>query len=660
MTPADAKHGAPCARITGGFWKERIDTVIDVSIRHQWLALNDEIEGAAPSHAVENFRIAAGEVSGEYSGNVWQDSDVAKWLEAASNSLAVRPDPELEARVDEVIRLVAKAQLPDGYLNTYFTIVAPDKRWQDLAWGHELYCAGHLIEAAVAHNAATGKTALIDVARRLADCLDRSFGPEEGKNHGCCGHPEIELALFRLYGATGEKRYRALALHFLDVRGREPALFRDKAPLGFVMPRTKWFAPDYFQAHEPVRGQRDAVGHAVRAMYLYSAMADACLETDDGEELLAALTGLWDSAVSRRMYITGGLGSQAHGERFTLDWDLPSDTAYAETCASIGLVLWASRMSRIDADSRYADAAERALYNGILSGLSRDGSRYFYVNPLEMSPAIAEAREDHSHVLASRVAWLGCSCCPPNIARIVTSFGSLIYGAAWSTVQVHHYAASEAELPVAGKRLRLVQSTDYPWAGIVQLRVEPEAELDFDLALRVPGWCESWKVAINGEPIKLPAPVKGYLHLERSWRPGDLVLIDFDMPARLMRADPRIRELAGKLAVQRGPLVYCAEACDNGPDLHELSLDPEAALEVVFDKEILGGIARIYAQGVRESAEERPADASGAAPRGPYYAQAPGGPRGRPARIGFVPYHAWGNREPGNEMAVWLREGSRR
>ena len=324
-------------RIRGGFWKDKQELIGRSSLPFQWRALNDEIPGAEPSHALENFRIAAGESSGDFKGTVFQDSDVAKWLEAASYDLLRSRDAELEARVDEVIRLLGKAQGPDGYLNTYFTIVAPERRWENLAWGHELYCAGHLVEAAVAHAEATGKTSLLEIAQRLADCIDGAFGPEEGKIHGCSGHPEIELALFRLWRLTREPRYRELAIYFVEERGRNPALFAGGEAFGLEIPEAPWRLPDYFQAHAPVREQRRAEGHAVRAVYLYAAMTDECAETGD-PELLAALHRLWDSAVGRRMYITGALGSQAQGERFTADFDLPSDTAYAETCASIGLI----------------------------------------------------------------------------------------------------------------------------------------------------------------------------------------------------------------------------------------------------------------------------------------------------------------------------------
>jgi DUF1680 family protein len=653
------------SRVTGGFWADKMDLVAGEMLDHQWKALNDEVAGAEKSHAVENFRIAAGEASGEFKGTVFQDSDMAKWIEAASYSLSHHPDPELERRVDEAIRLITKAQAPDGYVNTYFTVAAPGKRWLDLAWGHELYCAGHLIEAAVAHNASTGKSSLLEVARRYADCIDRAFGPAPGQIRGVCGHPEIELALFRLARATGEVRYRDLAVFFVEERGRDPAAFDGKQPLGasasapwpetsgsygFVIPKTKWFERDYMQNHAPVRLQPDATGHAVRAVYLYSAMADEYAATGD-EGLLRALRALWDSAVSRRMYITGGIGSQAHGERFTTDFDLPSDTAYAETCASIGLALWAARMTEAEGDSRYADVFERALYNGILSGVSLDGTRYFYVNPLETIPTAIACRHDHEHVEAARVEWFGCSCCPPNIARLVASLPGYLYATGEDGLRVDHYAESRVEARLGGALVRLAQRTDYPWSGKIELAIECEREVSFALRLRIPDWSRSWACLVNGAPLDRAAVIRGYLEIRRLWKSGDRVELALDVRPRLLRADSRIPELAGKLAVQRGPLVYCAEEIDNGSGLHALSIDSAAELEEEPALDLPTGCVRVFARGYRDSVPAGEA-ASG---RGPYY------PAGNEAlarervRIALVPYHLWGNREPGQEMRVWLR-----
>jgi uncharacterized protein len=637
------------ARITGGFWAGKMDMVARQLLPYQWLALNDEVPGAEPSHAIENFRIAAGESGGVFKGNIWQDSDVTKWIEAASYSLLYHPDAALEAKVDEVIRLIAKTQQSDGYVNTYFSVVRPDMRWKDLAWGHELYCAGHLIEAAVAHHGATGKQSLLEVARRYADCIDHDFGPEPGKIRGVCGHPEIELALFRLYAATGEARYRDLAIFFVEERGRDPSAFEGRKPLNFFIPETAAFGRDYFLNHEGVRSQTDATGHAVRAVYLYTAMADEYAQTGDGS-ILEALHALWDSVVSRRMYVTGGIGSQAQGERFTTDYDLPSDTAYNETCASIGLAIWAARMSSIEGDSRYADVLERVVYNGALSGVSLDGTRYFYVNPLEVIPSLTACRQDHEHVEGQRVQWLGCSCCPPNIARLIASIPSYLYGVSPDGLWINQYAQSELETTVGATRVRLTQSTGYPWSGAIVITVDPADKTEFQLRLRIPSWCRSWFCLINGKPVSSRELSRGYLVVSRVWEPGDRIELNLVMESRIVRADPRIPELAGKAAIQRGPLVYCAESVDNGAGLHSLVLSGKGALHTSFDPVLMGGSVRLEAEGFREESARHESCQPGTPPYGD--AQDLGL---SPSIIVLVPYHQWGNREPGGEMRVWLR-----
>ncbi len=654
MTSTQDK-GSSWATVTGGFWAGKMDMVAREMLPYQWKALNDEVEGAEPSHAVENFRIAAGESNGVYRGTVFQDSDVAKWLEAASYSLSHHPDPGLEAHVEEVIRLIAKAQRPDGYINSYFIVAAPGMRWADLAWGHEFYCAGHLFEAAVAHNAATGRTTLLDVARRYADCIDRAFGIGPGKTRGVCGHPEIELALFRLFRATGEARYRDLAVFFLDERGRDPAAFDGSEPLGpygFTIPRTRWFGRDYFQNHEGLRSREDASGHAVRAMYLHSAMVDEYRATGD-ESLLSALHRLWDSVVSRRMYVTGGIGSQAHGERFTADFDLPSDTAYAETCACIGLALWAARMTTLEGDSRYADVFERALYNGVLSGASLDGKRYFYVNPLEVVPQVLACRQDHEHVKGERVQWLDCACCPPNIARLVASLPSYLYGASQDAIWVHHYAQGEFAAKIGAVNVAIRQETDYPWSGRIALVLDLEGEAGFEIRLRIPDWCPAFSCLVDGVEADHDSVESGYLVLARRWRSGSRIELDLAMEIRFLEADSRIVELAGKLAIQRGPLVYCAESCDNGASLHSLIVDPSAPTSAFFDPAIMGGSVVVTVGGFRVEAET--AGTGEARVVGPYHPLSVAA-RLVPARIRAVPYHQWGNREPGGEMRLWLRK----
>lgn len=628
-------------RVLGGFWRQRLDTVIDHMIPYQWEALNDRVPGAVPSHALENFRIACGEAWGEFDGTIFQDSDVAKWVEAASYALADHPDPELEAKVDEAIRLIANAQGPDGYINTWFTVVGPDKRWTDLPWGHELYCGGHLIEAAVAHYQATGSRKFLEVMMRYADGLIPVFGPGGSHEEDVCGHPEIELALHRLADATGEPRYRELAHRFVDLRGHHPERFLDKQALGFSIPVNAWFKPDYFQAHAPVREQHHADGHAVRAMYLYNAMARQAKVTGD-PTLRAALDNLWDSVTARRMYVTGGLGSHAMAERFSIDYDLPPDTAYTETCASIGLVLWAQTMMELSPHRRYADVAELALFNGVLSGMALDGTRFFYVNPLQVVPRVAEARSDLEHVRTARVAWLGCSCCPPNIARTVTSVGQHVWSKQGTAIRIDQFIDSEAKFDVGGRAVVLRLKTDYPWDGLVAVTVHVPTPQELTLSLRIPGWCRSWTLTVAGRAVDPIVGPDGYVVLTRVWSSGERLDLVLALPVRFLAGHPRSVEQAGQVAVARGPLVFCAEEVDNGPDLHNLSLDPSVGGTVEACPE-LGGVA-VVVRGGRRTVQ---ADALY-----PDWAEV----TREEVWVRLVPYHQWGNRAPGQEMRVWLRE----
>jgi len=648
MSERYVRVGLEDAKFIGGFWGNRLALIAKEVIPYQWDALNDNIQGAEPSHAVENFRIAAGESSGEFKGLVFQDSDVAKWMEAASYSLLSFPNAELERTLDSLVALLAKAQRPDGYLNTYFTVARPDARWTDFSFGHELYCAGHLIEAAVAHHRSTGKTTFLMVMRRYADYIDSAIGPEEGKKHVYCGHPEIELALFKLFEETGERRYLSLAEYFVDERGRKPSFLKNE-PTFSGPGKTTWFDLDYHQAHKPVREQDSAEGHAVRAMYLYSAMADLAAETGD-PKLASALAKLWQDTTRTKMYVTGGLGSHSVGERFSLPYDLPNDSAYTETCAAIGLVMWASRMLLLGPSREYADVLERALYNNVLSGLSLDGKRYFYVNPLDVAPRLDEFRSDLEHVKTERVQWFGCACCPPNIARLISSLGDYVctVHSAASTIFVNLYAEGEFRVNLPSGAITLREKTNYPWGPSIAFTVGPEKESSFTLALRIPSWSKTYSCRLNGDPFAGAFSPNGYLLLTRSWRKGDSVELSLDMQARFVYADPLVREDAGKLAIQRGPLVYCLEEIDNGPDLHAISVSPDAFISESYDPDTLGGVVALSLEARRDDTSRRPDY--------PYDSVAPST---HPVTIVAVPYFAWCNRKPG-EMLVWIRAGSPR
>ena len=424
---------------------------------------------------------------------IFGDSDVAKWLEAACYSLALYPEAQLSAQVEQVAEKIIRAQAPDGYLNTHFLLAQPEMRWKNLRDWHEMYCAGHLIEAALAHHQATGETRLLEALRRYADHIGETFGAEPGKKRGYCGHPEIELALVRLYHATQERRYLEMAKFFVEERGAQPHYYDLEARLRGEDPASYWAKSyEYCQAHLPIRQQDKVVGHAVRAMYLLCAAADLAHEYAD-ETLLATCERLWHNLVTRRLYLTGGIGPSSRNEGFTLDYDLPDETAYAETCAAIGLLLWNHRLLQFNGDRKYADVLERSLYNGILSGVSLDGVRFFYENPL------ASAGDHH------RSDWFNCPCCPPNLARLIASVGNYFYSTSPGAVWVHLFASGEAELAVEGSAVRLVQRSDYPWSGEVTLEVHPSQPAVFDLRLRLPGWCPGYRLSLNGAPLQVDA-----------------------------------------------------------------------------------------------------------------------------------------------------------
>ena len=633
--------------ITDPFWFRVRETARREGIPYQWKALNDEIPGAEPSRCMRNFRIAAGKMQGEHAGFVFQDSDIAKWIEGAAWSLRWHPDPELEKVVDGAIDEVVAAQQPDGYLDTYYIITGLEKRWTNLKDNHELYCAGHMIEAAVAYYLVTGKRVLLDAMIRLTDHIDSVIGAGEGKIHGYPGHPVIEMALMRLYRVTGDVKHLNLARYFVDERGRAPLFFEeeDKRNGNRFYWENSYFRYQYYQAGKPLREQTDAEGHAVRAMYLYSGMADVACETGDAS-LADACRRLWRSVVSRRMYITGAIGSSEYGEAFTFDYDLPNDTIYGETCAAIGLVFFARRMLNLEIRSEYADVMERALYNGVISGMQLDGRRFFYVNPLEVLPEASLKDQHKRHVRVERQKWFGCACCPPNIIRLVSSLEDYIASVRDDALYVHLYVGGKLDLSVSGKPVTLKTETDYPWSGKVAVTVTPEEPAAFAVNLRIPGWCRSWSLELNGQPLT-PAVTDGYCTVSRLWNPGDRLELALDMPVSLVSANPRIYQDAGRIAVTRGPLVYCVEEPDNGKALHLLRLGdvrPEdCCTEWKPDK--LGGIVEIVTPGIRENdagwgdvlySAEKPVEAD-------------------PVRLTWIPYYAWANREPG-EMRVWIRK----
>ncbi|MFL5591669.1 MAG: glycoside hydrolase family 127 protein [Ktedonobacteraceae bacterium] len=582
---------------------------------------------------IDNFRLSW-KPGMEPTPHIFWDSDVAKWIEAASYSLGTDPNAELEAKVDEVISLLVAAQQPDGYLNTYFTVVEPEKRWTNLRDWHELYCAGHLIEAAVAHFQATGKRVLLDALCRYADYIDTVFGTEPGKRRGYPGHEEIELALVKLSRVTGEKRYLQLSQYFVNERGRQPHYFDSEARLRGEDPADfRHKTHEYSQAHLPVREQQQVVGHAVRAMYLYSAMADLAHELHD-QSLFDAEQRLWDHLCTTRLYITGGLGPSRHNEGFTADYDLPNESAYAETCAAIGFVFWNHRMLQLDCNARYADMLEHALYNGVLSGVSLDGQTFFYENPL------ASPGTHH------REPWFRVACCPPNLARLLASLGQYIYAVNERDLAVHLYMHSTAQLSVAGHEVTVRQETAYPWDGTITLRFDMDEPAMFGLRLRLPGWCQDARLTVNGEAFDVARHLEqGYVRVERVWQANERIELELAMPVERRYAHPNVRQDAGLVALQRGPLVYCLEGADQNVPLQRIVVPRTAELTSHFEPDILGGVTVIQGNALFE-------DDTGWAGR--LYRSWPTSLQ--PGAITAIPYYAWDNRQAG-EMRVWLRDG---
>ncbi len=622
-------------RITDSFWTQFQQIVIDTAIPYQEKILNDEIPGVEKSHAMANFRIAAGMEEGEFYGMVFQDSDVAKWLEGAAYSLAVRPDEKMEKRVDEVIGIIERAQQPDGYLNTYFTIKEPEHRWQNLLECHELYCAGHMMEAAVAYYEVTGKDRLLKVMERMADHIDRRFGP--GKTHGIPGHQEIEIGLMRLYHVTGEVRYKNLARYFIEERGKNPHFFEEEA----AGRNWSYFPLDpkdtlYNQSHATVYQQKEAVGHSVRAVYMYTAMADLA-GTDGDERLYEACLALWDNITRKRMYLTGGIGSTGEGEAFTRDYDLPNDMAYAETCASIGLIFFARKMLEIVPDGIYADVMERALYNGTISGMQLDGKRFFYVNPLEVEPGISGEILGYRHVRVQRPGWYACACCPPNLVRLITSLGKYLWDETEDAIWSHLFVGQEAELNKADIKVE----SSYPWEGKVRYQIHPKIRKAFTLAIHIPAYVKEARIRLNGHALDWKKMmIKGYFYLERVWEENDKIEIYFDLPIRKIYSSSRVRENAGRTALMRGPLVYCFEGADNEGLLQSLRIPDEMHAEAFLCKEgILKGKMLIRLNGWKvEQSEELYSDEE---------------PQKRKVILTAVPYFAWGNRGV-NQMRVWM------
>ena len=620
--------------LAAGFWAQRQEVVAHAGVPQGPLLL----ESAGNLH---DLRLAAGKAAGAFRGDYpFMDSDVYKWLEAASWQLArLHPDsPEgrrLADDVERIIGLVADAQQPDGYLNTWFQTGKGKGPFTDLRWGHELYCAGHLIQAAVAHHRATGREQLLAVARRFADHIDATFGPPaSGKPiDGIDGHPEVETALVELYRETGEQRYLDLAGYFVDSFGR--GLLGGEA---------------YCQDRVPVRSARNVEGHAVRQLYLLAAVADLAAETGD-EELRAAGERLWSEMATTKTFLTGGVGAHHDKEEFGDPYELPTERAYCETCASIASIQFSWRMALLTGSARYSDLIERTLFNGFLSGMSLDGERWLYVNPLQVRDGHTDQGGDKS---ARRTRWFRCACCPPNVMRLAASIEHYISSTDGRGIQLHQYTDGTFRGEVSGVPVVVSVHTDYPWQGRIAITVdESSATEPWTLSLRIPQWCTGFTVqhpdAVLDE--NSATPQDGWLRVTRAWKPGERAVLELDMEPRFTQADPRVDAVRGCVAIERGPLVYCLEQVDHpGGGLDDIVIDTSRPLTVKHRPDLLGAVTTVLAGGYRRAIPEPgwwpyPSSENIAAPHH--------GAASAPIELTAIPYYAWANRQDGS-MRVWL------
>jgi uncharacterized protein len=607
-------------KLEDNFWKTRLETNRKVTIP-------DNFKKCEETGRVDNFLKAAKEMEGPHTGLFFNDSDIYKVMEGAAYQLQAQRDEGLESYLDKLIGIIASAQEEDGYLYTARTInpnaVTAEKegltRWSNLKVNHELYNLGHMYEAAVAHYQATGKKNFLNIALKSANLVDSVFGKD--KKHDVPGHQEIELGLVKLYRVTGEERYLNLAKFFLDGRGH------------YDNGREVYGWPDivgYSQDHQPVIEQKEAVGHSVRAVYMYAGMADVAALTGN-KDYIKALDALWENVVSKKLYLTGGLGARHHGEAFGDNYELPNDIAYTETCAAIAGIFWYHRMFLLHGDAKYIDVLERTLYNGFISGISVSGNTFFYTNPL----ASDGKWPFNVKVGATRSPWFECSCCPPNIARLLAALPGYVYAVKADTLYVNLFVADSGQAEIAGTKVKLQQETNYPWDGTIKITVNPEQSKDFTLAVRIPGWAQnkpvpsdlynylgpsydSPTISVNGGATKL-ASTQGYIHIKRTWQQGDTVELNLPMPVRRVVSHEAVKDNAGRVAVERGPVVYCAEAIDNGGHALDLTLSDNTKLDTGLEPTLLGGTLTIKGNALT-----------------------------------LIPYYAWSHRGEG-EMTVWLK-----
>ncbi len=632
--------------ITGGFWKQKQEINAHKTIQ----AVYDR---SKETGRIDAFRLDWKPGMTPMPHKFW-DSDVAKWMEAAAYSLVKRPDENIRKLLDEVIDLIVKAQQPDGYINIVFTVVHPENRWKNLRDDHELYCAGHLMEAAVAVSQYLDDDILLKAMEKYADYIASVFGREDGKLRGYPGHQEIELALVRLYHHTKNRKYLELAEYFVNERGEDPYYFDEELKArGLPIPDRSYLSQGgisiphdwlYSQSHLLAREQDEAFGHSVRACYFYSGMADIAMEYDD-EELLDACHLIWEDIALRKMYITGGIGSTHRNEGWTYPYDLPNDTAYAETCAAIAWIYFNHRLSQSEINGKYGDMMERAFYNGFLSGISIDGEKFFYVNPLEVNPESGENKAKHT--FPERQKFFGCSCCPPNVARLIGSVGNYLYNQNESNIIVNLYANSKSTF---NNGMIIEQHTDYPWSSNIEMNIIKPADNDgiVNLFVRIPSWCEKPSIELNGESLKInrdnDSIKQGYVKISKNWKEGDNITIDLPMNPKFIHANPRVSDCMGKVAIQRGPIVYAFEENDNAiPDFRTVFVNTNFPIKEKT-MEIMGqDCIAIEAKGQIYDVEWDDV----------LYQEIQS--KFKETELLGIPYHLWANRGKG-AMAVWLKE----
>ncbi|MGY3730800.1 glycoside hydrolase family 127 protein [Pediococcus acidilactici] len=640
-------------KVTSKFWEKYRKLVVKEVLPYQWKVMNDEADISIAedpqnngqdknSHAIANLKIAAGKMTGHHYGFPFQDTDVYKWLEAAAYSFSYKNNPDLKKITDSLVDLIEEAQDEDGYLSTFFQIDAPERKFKRLQQSHELYTMGHYIEAGVAYYESTGNKKALTIATKMADCINKNFGLGEGKIPGYDGHPEIELALVRLYEVTQDSKYLKLSRYFLKQRGTNPEFFDKQIESDGIerdiINNMRDFPREYYQAAEPIKDQKTADGHAVRVVYLCTGMAYVARYTGD-KELLDACNRLWNDIVKRRMYITGGIGSTTTGESFTYDYDLPNDTIYGETCASVGMAFFAKQMLNIKAKGEYADILEKELFNGALSGMSLDGKHFFYVNPLEADPEASRKNPGKSHVLTHRADWFGCACCPANLARLITSIDKYIYTLDGDTILSHQFIANRAEFE---NGISIVQNNNYPWDGDIHYVIKDPKNISFRLGIRIPSWSKNnINIVLNGKKVILEVE-DGFVYLDIE--KDTQIDIDLDMSVKFMQSSNRVSQNINKLAVQRGPIIYAAEEVDNDGPLWNFQIETKASPVCKYEDQLLSGVETISVKAIKLKIDSVDS---------PLYRELDCDTKKMETLLKLVPYYSWANRAEG-QMMVWI------